>query len=143
MMGAPAPAESEMVDPMLGVTPAFGATTTAGAQYGYSPQPRPALPAPIADPAAGLYGPFRGVWEQMQADPDPLAALMGAGGAPAQQPPFMLSAQPNARAPQMAQAPAMAPRPPSPNELALRARGFGRAVDHVNRLDRLRALRGY
>lgn len=131
--------ESEVVDPMLGVTPAFGATTTAGAQYGYSPQPRPALPAPIADPAANLYGPFRGVWERMQAEPDPLAALMTPAPEPA--PPLMLSAPPNAQGRQMA--PAMAARPPSPQEMLLRARGYGRAVDRVNQLDRLRAVRGY
>lgn len=126
--------ESEMVDPMLGVTPAFGATTTAGAQYGYSPQPRPALPAPIADEAAGLYGPFRGVWERLQAEPDPLAALMAPP--PAQEPPFRLSAQPNA-------APPMMPPQPSPSERMLRSQGYGHAMDHLNRINLLRARRGF
>lgn len=132
-MAAPAPAESALVDPMMGVTPAFGTTTTAGAQYGYSPQPRPMLPEPIAADAAGLYGPFRAVWEQMQAEPDPLAALMAP--APTRESPFMLSAQPNA-------APAMMP-PPSPGERALRERGYGRVVDRLNWLRGLRSQQGY
>lgn len=135
-------AESEMVDPMLGVTPAFGSTTTAGAQYGYSPQPRPALPEPIAADAAGLYGPFRGVWEQMQAqsETDPLAALMSP--APAQeQSPFMLRAQPQ-QAMQGGTRGGM-PMQPSPAERMMRERGYGRAVDRINWLRGLRAQQGY
>ncbi len=126
--------ESAQPDPMLGVTSAFGQPATAPDQYGYNPQPRPMLPAPITEDAAGLYGPFRGIWDQMQQEEeDPLAAMM-AGGGMGQQPPSRGFGQQPYQQQQM---------PQSRGEGALRDQGYGRAMDRMNWLRGLRASKGY
>lgn len=134
------PPESAQVDPMLGVTNAFGAGTTAPAQYGYSPQPRPMLPAPIAADAQGLYGPFRGIWEGAQEEEDPLAAMLAQlrPAAPAAMEP---------RTPALPYEPARGfgqpPVPqPSRNERLL-GQQRPRVMDRINWLRGLRAQRGY
>lgn len=133
-----APPESTIPDENLGVTTAFGRPATAPAQYGYSPRPRPVLPAPILDDAAGgLYGPFRDVWEGMQTEPDPLAALLTE--APPEQAPA--AGRPGLPWPALDRT---APRPamPSRNEQMLAER-HPRVVERLNWLRGLRASRGY
>lgn len=137
MSGEPPP-ESAQPDPMLGVTSAFGQPATAPAQYGYTPQPRPMLPAPITDDASGLYGPFRDVWEQMQQEEpaDPLAALM-AGPPPAPDDagaigPLHVGQQQQVMPQQM----------PSPQERMMQQR-YPRAMERVNRLRGLMQRRGF
>jgi hypothetical protein len=133
MLGAGETPESAMVDPMLGVTNQFGMPATAPAQYGYNPQPRPPLPAPIAADEAGLYGPFRGIWEEMQAEPDPLAALLARPEEPL---------PPEPRVPELPYAPAQQFIPPSPQERMM-AQRYPRAMDRVTRLRGLMANRGF
>lgn len=139
---------SALPDATLGMTPAFGAATTAGDQFGYSPQPRPPLPAPIADEANGLYGPFRAVWDQMQQEPDPLAALMAQMPDTSGMPGFPPAATP--AGPMVPDRPFSLTMPdqgygvgPSPGERMLAQRGYGRVLDRLNWLRGLRAQRGY
>lgn len=140
MPGAQAP-ESAQVDPMLGVNPSYGAQTTAPAMYGYQPQPRPALPPRIADPAAELYGPFRDVWQGMQgqAEQDPLAALMTP---PPQEPQLGMGAPRTPGLPWDDRDPFVA-QPGTGGERVLRGRGYGRVLDRVNWLRGLRSAKGY
>lgn len=146
-IGMGEPPESAQVDPMLGVTPAFGATTTAPAQYGYSPQPRPALPAPLAppeDPAADLYGPFRSIWQGMQAQPeqDPLEALMAQMGPPEE--PQLGVGDPRVPALPWEAAPQAnygAQRQPSRQEQAFAGR-HPRVMERMNWLRNLRTQKG-
>jgi hypothetical protein len=133
MLGAGETPESALVDPGLGVTNQFGMPATAPAQYGYTPQPRPMLPAPIAADEAGLYGPFRGVWEQMQAEEDPLAALM-------MRPEEAMPPEP--RVPALPYEPTQQFIPPSPQERMMAER-YPRAMDRLTRLRGLMAQRGF
>lgn len=143
MPGA-APPESAQPDPMLGVNPGYGPATTAAAQYGYDPRPRPMLPPQIADPAAGLYGPFRGVWEQMQAEPDPLAALMAG---PEQEPQLGMGDPRTPPLPEQlppyGQQGAFVAGPAQGGERVLHGRGYGRVLDRVNWLRSLRGQKGF
>lgn len=146
MMGMGELPESEMVDPMLGVTSDFGSAPLAASQYGYSPQPRPALPAPVAADEAGLYGPFRGIWEEMQpAAPDPLAALLAQMGPPPEEviEPRVpaLPWQPTRAFGQPPQGRMQDPMP-SRNERML-GQQHPRVMERVNWLRGLRAQRGY
>lgn len=142
------PASAEP-DPMLGLTPSFGAEPTASAQYGYAPQPRPALPTGIQEGPDALYGPFRQVWEGLQQEPDPLLAML-AGKQQAPPPPQQVPAQ------QPMMSPTTTPQPwgPQPQdsfiaqpgdggERVLHGRGYGRVLDRVNWLRGLRAAKGF
>jgi len=132
-LGGPPP-ESALVDPMLGVTNQFGMPATAPAQYGYNPQPRPPLPAPIAADEAGLYGPFRGIWEEMQAEPDPLAALLARPEEPM---------APEPRVPALPYEPAQQFIPPQSPQERMMAQRYPRAMDRITRLRGLMANRGF
>ncbi|MBA3584385.1 MAG: hypothetical protein H0W36_07645 [Gemmatimonadetes bacterium] len=146
-----APPESAQPDPMLGVTSDFGSSASAPAQYGYSPQPRPALPTAISEDetGAGLYGPFRGIWDEMQAEEDPLAGMMarpqeptpGMGDTRTPQLPWQESqgfgqAPPHLRGGAFGQ-----PRQAGPGGPG--GQRYGRAMERVGWLDSLRARRGY
>lgn len=126
--------DSAMVDPMLGLTSDFGSAPTATDQYGYSTQPRTILPPQITEGPDSLYGPFRRVWEGLQQEQDPLAALMAQSAIPPEEPP-------PTQWPQLG----MIQSTPAYGGGAdvLRNRGFGPAVDRIQWLDTLRARRGY
>ena len=126
---------SAMPDPMLGVTSDFGSAPTASAQYGYSTQPRPTLPTAISEGPDSLYGPFRRVWDGMQQEQDPLAALMAQSAIPPETPPAT-------QWPQLGMIQST-PVYGGGNADILRGRGFGPAVDRLNWLNTLRAQRGY
>ena len=154
LVEGPLPA-SAVPDPMLGVTSNFGGPPTAAAQYGYSPQPRPPLPPQIAGGPEELYGPFRQIWDGLQAEQDPLAGLMGGmpqdplmAGMPPMQPPMPpqgFPLDPNTLqywGPQEGQDSFIA-QPANGGERVLHANGFGRVLDRVNWLRSLRAQQGY
>lgn len=139
--------ESAQPDPMLGVTSAFGAPPTASTQYGYQPQARPMLPAAITDRADSLYGPFRQVWEGLQAEPDPLAALMAPP--PAEPEPRHVPDLPwriNATQPTWGQGGTQQPStpqapPPTPQERAMQSR-YPRAMSRIMQLRGIMARKG-
>lgn len=143
-LGYPTPLMSEMPGSSpLAEEPA--AEPTAPAQYGYTPQPRPALPPAIADDATGLYGPFRDVYEGLRQEEDPLAALMTPeAAAPA---PRLLRTQEgpvgfgqgygggamNGLSPAMSR---------SAQTLLRRSPAYGRVIDRMGRLQAMRARKG-
>jgi hypothetical protein len=111
---------------------------------GFAPQPRPPLPGALTQPqGADMFGGFRDRYNPQTAAQDPIAALLGS---PPSGPGGMAAAPPDRslNPPWMGGAAVGPPRPLSPAEQTLlrRSPAYGRAIQRMRDLDRLRAQRG-